>query len=290
MLTFCIRDDDTCFFTSPQMLRRAYGDLWEHCPVSFAIIPFVNGGKDSFIPEKCWSDSRSFPLGDNPVLVDFLKSLVRQGHAEVMLHGFRHQNSAGRPEFAVRRDLRSEAREGREYLEELLKTSVCVFTPPHNSVSRAGLRAVVEAGLDLGIYAGLRSQWPVLSASDIMTRMRVRAYVRRTGYAYPWPVSLSGHREVSCHSVTPLSDVGQLERQLRHAHSNDGVFCLATHHWELDTHHVNLDGKTARGQIATLLALMRTLDDVRMTTVGEALRSCAGRRPAASRPDETCKR
>ena len=38
---FCIRDDDTSFFTSPDELELAYGEIMKHGPVSLAIIPFL---------------------------------------------------------------------------------------------------------------------------------------------------------------------------------------------------------------------------------------------------------
>ena len=39
--------------------------------------------------------------------------------------------------------------DGREYLERTLGTSVSIFVPPHNALSRDGLDAVSRAGLNL---------------------------------------------------------------------------------------------------------------------------------------------
>ena len=41
---FCIRDDDTSFFTSPEELEHAYGEVTQWGPVSLAVIPFCRAG------------------------------------------------------------------------------------------------------------------------------------------------------------------------------------------------------------------------------------------------------
>ena len=38
---FCIRDDDTSFFTSPEELERVYGQISQLGPVSLAVVPFI---------------------------------------------------------------------------------------------------------------------------------------------------------------------------------------------------------------------------------------------------------
>lgn len=49
---FCIRDDDTSFFTSPEELERAYGDIVRWGPVSLAVVPFHRAGTSKGVPEK----------------------------------------------------------------------------------------------------------------------------------------------------------------------------------------------------------------------------------------------
>jgi hypothetical protein len=68
-----LRDDDTCFFTSPETLERVYGDLWDRLPVCLATVPFAIGYERKGIPEEHWHSRESFPLEQNPALVTFLR-------------------------------------------------------------------------------------------------------------------------------------------------------------------------------------------------------------------------
>ena len=51
-LRFCIRDDDTNFFTQPEELERAYGRITQLGPVSLAVVPFCRAGTNKAVPEK----------------------------------------------------------------------------------------------------------------------------------------------------------------------------------------------------------------------------------------------
>ena len=51
-LHFCIRDDDTNFFTQPEELERAYGRITQWGPVSLAVVPFCRAGTSKAVPEK----------------------------------------------------------------------------------------------------------------------------------------------------------------------------------------------------------------------------------------------
>jgi hypothetical protein len=39
-MEFCIRDDDTSYFTTPDDLEEVYGSITDHGPVSLAVVPF----------------------------------------------------------------------------------------------------------------------------------------------------------------------------------------------------------------------------------------------------------
>ena len=58
-----LRDDDTCYFTSPETLERVYHDVWDRLPVCLATVPFAIGYERKGIPEEHWHSGESFPLG-----------------------------------------------------------------------------------------------------------------------------------------------------------------------------------------------------------------------------------
>ena len=160
---FCIRDDDTNFFTSPDDLEDAYEEISQWGPVSLAVVPFHRAGNSKGIPAKFHGQWTTHPLHENENLVAYLREGVTQGRFEIMLHGYHHDEPSGGEEFVVGSDLARKALEGRRYLEDILDTRVRVFVPPRNAIGRDGLRAIVKAGLHLGGTAGVRNGWPLLS-------------------------------------------------------------------------------------------------------------------------------
>ena len=72
-LRFCIRDDDTCFFTQPEQLEQAYGRITECGPVSLAVIPFCRAGTNKAVPEKFRGSGSVHPLHKNPALIEYLR-------------------------------------------------------------------------------------------------------------------------------------------------------------------------------------------------------------------------
>src|SRR5215831_3831727 len=102
---FCIRDDDTSFFTTPEELDWAYGEISCLGPISLAIIPFCRAGPSQGIPEKCRRQWSIHPLHENQPLVDYLRARIAEGRFEAMLHGYYHDELHTQPEFAGGGDL-----------------------------------------------------------------------------------------------------------------------------------------------------------------------------------------
>src|SRR6188474_3008591 len=64
-LRAAIRDDDTCFFTTPEALERVYGRYWDRIPISLAVVPVHASTRSKGIPPEHWEGEREFPLGEN---------------------------------------------------------------------------------------------------------------------------------------------------------------------------------------------------------------------------------
>ena len=99
---FCIRDDDTSFFTSPEDLERVYGEVSQWGPISLAVVPFHRAGTSKAVPDKFRGRWSVHPLHENQPLVDYLRMGISTGRFEIMLHGYYHDELHGRPEFASR--------------------------------------------------------------------------------------------------------------------------------------------------------------------------------------------
>lgn len=268
---FCIRDDDTSFFTSPEELEHAYGEVSRLGPISLAIIPFCRAGTSKAIPEQFRGQWSVHSLCDNRPLVRYLRAGISKGRFEAMLHGYYHYERHGRAEFAGGNDLTRRVTDGRKYLEDLLGTTIRVFVPPNNTIGRQGLRAIVHAGLHLGGTAGVRSGWPFLSRKTWALWLRLRRWRKNGGLGIPWILDLGDHREIAGNSVTPSSQIQQNEAVFESAIKMRGVFCAATHYWELDTPSMHADNPTVGDQLRRLVGRAALDPRVVWRTVGEII-------------------
>jgi len=268
---FCIRDDDTSFFTSPDQLEKAYGEVSQLGPISLAIVPFHRAGTSKGVPEEFRGRWSVHPLHENAALVSYLREGIQAGRFEAMLHGYYHDETDGREEFAVDHDLERRVREGRRYLEELLATTIRVFVAPRNTIGRVGLQAIARAGLHLGGIAGLRAGWSWRSTKAWRTWWRLRQWKKAGGVGVPWVLDLGDHREISGNAVTPVSVAARNEKAFEAALALRGVFCLSTHYWELDVPSVHPDGQTPGEQLSLLVERAHSEPGMIWRSVGDVL-------------------
>jgi predicted deacetylase len=267
---FCIRDDDTSFFTSPDELERAYGDVIRFGPVSLAVVPFCRAGTSKGVPAQARGRWTVHPLHDNVELVQYLREGIAAGRFEIMLHGYSHDERHGRPEFARGADLATRVVDGRRYLEELLGARIRVFVPPHNTIGSQGLQAIARAGLHLGGTAGLRSGWSPFSRRTWQTWLYLRRWERSGGAGVPWILDMGDHREIAGTAVTPSSTSQRHTQVFESALKVDGVFCAATHYWELDVTGRS-GGDSVRDQLRALIDRAMSSRNVCWRSVGDVV-------------------
>ena len=135
-MKIALRDDDTCYFTSPDELERVYGDVWQRVPVCLATVPFAVGYPRVGIPEAEWHSGRRFPLDENHELVEWLRRRIAERRITIALHGYTHEDYPDGFEFQAAPDLDRRVMEGRAYLERVLHTPIRLFVPPHNALSK----------------------------------------------------------------------------------------------------------------------------------------------------------
>jgi predicted deacetylase len=241
-LKIALRDDDTCYFTSPAEIERVYGDVWQRIPVCLATVPFAVGYPRHGIPETEWHSGRRFPLEENHELVAWLRQQIPARRVTIALHGYTHEDYPDGFEFQAAPDLDRRVIEGRAYLERLLGTPIRVFVPPHNALSRRGLQAVGRAGLNvLGSFLSFRPSNRPWDGCTFSNWRRIQRFRRATGrdrsdaLVYPHPLRYQDHAEFGCHGLIPTTTFEQLAAALDEARRFGGDFCLATHYWEVDT-------------------------------------------------------
>ena len=268
---FCIRDDDTSFFTSPEELEQVYGEVSRLGPISLAVVPFQRAGTSQGVPERFRGRWSVHPLHDNQPLVDYLRAGISMGRFEIMLHGYHHDEPHGRPEFESGQHLAQRVADGRTYLEELLGTTIRVFVPPRNTIGRHGLRAVALAGLHLGGTAGVRCGWSPLSRQTWSLWRRLRRWRKGGGLGVPWVLDLGDHREIAGNPVTPVALIEYNEAVFESALAMGGVFCAATHYWEHGVPSLHADAPTVGEQLRRLIDCAVSDPRVVWRSVGEVV-------------------
>jgi hypothetical protein len=236
-----IRDDDTCYFTTPAELERVYGHVWRHAPVCLATIPFAKGYRSPAVPERYRESGEIFALERNAELSAFLRETAADGRATIALHGYTHEDFPGGWEFQAAPDPDRRVREGLSYLRSQLATPISIFVPPHNALSKRGMAAVSAARLNLlGSFLSFHPARRPFEAQTLPNWMRVQRFRARTRRSrrdrmiYPFVLRYARHAEFGCHSLVPGTTLDSLVRGFEEARALGGDFCLATHYWEID--------------------------------------------------------
>jgi len=270
---FCIRDDDTSFFTEPDALEQLYGEVTRWGPVSLAVVPFHRAGTSKAVPASYRGRWSVHPLHKNRRLVHYLQRGVEEGRFEIMLHGYHHDEPERLFEFARGADLDIRVGDGKKYLEDLLGARVRVFVPPRNGIGRDGLRAIARHGLNLAGAAGIRGGWSLASPKSWSLWLRLRRWKRSGAAGLPWVLDLGDHREIPANPVTPLSSFERNRAAFDRALALDGTFCAATHYWETGARSLRPGEPTVGEHLNHLIERARSDARVVWRSVGDVLES-----------------
>ena len=242
-MKIAIRDDDTCYFTSPAELERVYGDVWQRVPVCLATVPFAVGYQRAGIPESEWHSGRALSArresGAGGVASGADRRAARHGRAARLhargLPGRIRVSGGARSRSARRRRARvSRARARRADPRVRAAAQRAVEARPRRRRARAGLDV-------LGSFLSFRPSnrpWDRRDAGELVAHSTVPTRDRAARAA-----SRSSIRTRCDTGVTPSSAVTasfrrttleQLIAGLEEARRFGGDFCLATHYWEVD--------------------------------------------------------
>jgi hypothetical protein len=270
-MEFCIRDDDTSYFTSSEELEAIYGEISLQGPISLAVVPFHRAGTSKGVPERFRKRWTVHPLHENRDLVEYLRNGISKGRFEVMLHGYHHDESDGFAEFTNRNDLLQRVSRGRKYLEDLFGTAVRVFVPPGNTIGAVGLRAIAREGLHLGGSAGVRAGWSLAASATWKTWLHLRKWRKNGGVGVPWILDLGDHREIQGNPVTPAANFEDNQARFHTALSMGGVFCLATHYWEMKTPSIHNGAPNVGDHLHHFVRLAKDNPQVFWRSVGDVV-------------------
>lgn len=227
-MKFCIRDDDTNYYTDPEVLELAFGDFWDEAPVTLACVPMISPDTDA-IAEPTESSPKS--IEENKQLVSYLSRRIREESIEIALHGYHHDTPNGNPEFVSGKQLSKKVEKGRKLLESAFDTDVRLFIPPHVRLSNRGVRAVRSAQLDIVRGYGPRPREVQPHPRWWASYARFLTFYARHGkeLRYPYPINYGTHREVYSHRLNRRTDLDWCKRAFDYIKDKDGVFCLSVH-------------------------------------------------------------
>jgi hypothetical protein len=298
-MRFVLRDDDTSYFTTPEELQKAYDFIWHRVPVSLAVIPnasdlFYIFSKNSnlfgnfekqlkLLREMGEAKVRSLSgsthsLLENQELVQFLRTMQASQKIEILLHGYDHNIGYAGYEFESAQDFSWKIIAGKKLLTDALGTTVTVFVPPNNRISRIAVRAI--AGHQLNLLSTNHPSWrtrPVWLL-DRRTILALAAHeckriFGRCRVFYPHILNYTiGLKEFIC---LPLdADEGLLQNQLQYAFKTGGEFCLYTHYYAI------AEDDSKKKKLTRIVEYARGLGEVEFCTASALFQTGLNLKPA----------
>jgi len=264
-MKFAIRDDDVNFFTNPTELEYIYKELWQqNICVSFSVIPFAVKSYYCGDRERFYQDEKQNPVGENKELVEFLREKIKEKKVSIMLHGFSHQykvavDKKSEPVLATQDNLinfrknklgknlcwygeyswkpyeqmKKETKIGKEYLEDLFQIKITVFVPPSNDISKEGVKAVAECGLNISgtiMLSKFNRPVNIYSIRNWFLRIWWRLNYNKI---YPYVMNYGRHKELCAYGLVPNVTFENLKQQFNFCRKINAPFVLSIHYWEI---------------------------------------------------------
>lgn len=179
MLKIVIRDDDLNYNTRVEELEKAYGKYLGKIPISFSTVPFIHGSQEKMQHIQAEDNSKKikllksieknmnmdeigkyyykyYSISDNRELVDYMKKMIKNNKAEIMLHGITHRYYSFGAEFSGQNILSEDIEIAKKYLEDVFDTKVRSFVPPSNSFNVRYLETLNNNNINLVISSSLK--------------------------------------------------------------------------------------------------------------------------------------
>ena len=143
-LPILIRDDDTNFFTRPDMLETIHSKAWDKgFKTSLSIVPFQIGAEDVCVPPGVRDTGLLYPVANNDELVKFLGEKIQSQSVELLQHGFSHSILDFRGEFGINMSEHEiNLQSARRALMQAFGVNPMFFIPPYDDISNYNLKLV----------------------------------------------------------------------------------------------------------------------------------------------------
>jgi hypothetical protein len=157
-----IRDDDTSFFTTPQMLETVYSEVWKlGIPVCLSAIPahstvelqqpylrkHLNSLYDLNVPPFFRGTNKTFYINENKELCSFLNERIKEGLVDIAVHGSSHTTEFQSME---RDDVNQILAQGTRVLRSCFPAaSLNTFVPPYEFFSPVVRDILLESGYNI---------------------------------------------------------------------------------------------------------------------------------------------
>jgi hypothetical protein len=144
-----MRDDDTNFFTSRNMLETVYSESWSKgFKISLSVVPFQRGINDVLVPPSMRQSGEYYSISNNRDLVGYLQDKISAGQMEILQHGLSHDYSDRiHGEFGGESDRKNDIVRGKDILNQTFGIEPKFFVPPGEDINRKNLQGLKEASL-----------------------------------------------------------------------------------------------------------------------------------------------
>lgn len=292
-MKFALRDDDLNYFFNPEDISRWYDNIWNVCPISMSVIPFVQGNwkKNTSLLEKLGSnninekilntikaDDVIYKIGDNTELVSFVQDKISKNKIHLTMHGVNHRNrdsilpkfdnnfSIG-AEFFTDRDLTKQVKEGKKYIEKIFGQNISVFTPPQNLLSFKGIKALVNN--DLSICGDLPSMRQIqtiklIGIKNFLSYVSFR--VKNKTDIYPYPIKRNKFKFITHFRLQPGTNLNLLYQRFDEIYNYNGNFVLSTHSYGFDE-RMRYSGNTMQFELEKFINYTKNKGDVEFVSL-----------------------
>jgi len=297
-MKFVLRDDDLNYFYKPEDIENNFKNIWDICPVSMSVIPFVKGNWplitqelenrgpgyiDDELIKKIKEDNTIYPIGDNLRLVDFVAKKIEEGKIYLTLHAIHHRNEDEiipqigsnfgiGAEFFTTRDLTKQVKEAKVYLEKIFQQKINVFTPPQNLLSPIGMQSIINN--DLAICG----DYPSLKRLSSVKLIGLYNYLKVVYYKllndmnqYPHPIINEQFKFVSHFRLQPGTNLNKLYASFDEVYKQNGVFVLSTHSYGFD-YKMKESKKNMRNELLTFFEYVKNKENVEFINLNKVFR------------------
>ena len=244
MIKIAIRDDDMNFFTKVEDIKVVYKNF-NYFPISFAVVPYVLdvSTKGACLDTKGNREPKDVAL--NTELVNWVKSEVRKGTCDVLLHGINHnykfaESGEKLAEMEWRDNelgLAERIKTEKDRLSKLFDYPISCFVAPSNKITKYCHNQVAYSGLN---FSGIIPIKPNVNFTVQNLANYVKRWVIRAVYNLPYPgvLKYDNHKEVN---ACILQSYDYLVKLFKFCCKHDYPMVINVHYWYLRDNPLELE-------------------------------------------------